>query len=443
MKLKPWFVSTAVLLGSGTLALAQPAPADAPVAPVEASPPVPPTPATPPAEPAPAPTAVVVPVPVEEPAPAKKDDKPAIEAVYDGGLKFSTSDDSFELKLQFRNQVRFEANRKLDDETPTSHNQFTDRFYLPRTRLQAEGHIFDGDARFKVELGMGDSGNFSFLKDGWVEKRLAPKAFLRAGQWKRPFNRMEMVSDFASTFNERALENELAGGGRDLGIALHNDYEKSPAGIEWVVGMFNGFSGGSDRPAFSTTCTDEDTSITCVNSRPTNFPTDFAPAIVGRVAYNSPKIKGYSESDLDGGPLRYSVGAAYKVDLANFAKGSKDSWADNTKHGLEVDALIKVNGLSVHAGAVLMKIQDADAELGFLIQPGYMVVPKKAEVAGRFSLVTEPDRQQIEARAAFNYYFKGHAWKLATDGGFLQFIGDGAKDDKPDLQFRAMMQLQI
>jgi hypothetical protein len=365
-----------------------------------------------------------------------------IEAVYDGGLVFTTADDAFELKIQFRNQMRFEASRSLDGETPARHNQWTNRFYVPRTRLEVDGHLLRDDARYKLEFSFSDSGSYAFLKDMWMEKTLADKLYLRFGQWKRPFNRMEMVSDYASTFNERAIENELAGAGRDLGIALHDGYEKSPAGFEWVVGVFNGFSGGADRPSFSTTCTDEDMSIECINSRPANFPNDFAPAIVARAAYNSPNMKGYSESDLEGGPLRYSIGLAYKVDLANFTDGTKDSWSENMKHGVEVDALIKWKGFALHAGAVLMKIQDADADFGVLVQPAYMVVPRTMEVAGRFALVTDKpnDRNQLEARAAFNYYFKGNAWKLATDGGFLQLTGG---DDKPDLQFRAMLQLQI
>jgi hypothetical protein len=53
------------------------------------------------------------------------------------------------------------------------------------------------------------------------------------------------------------------------------------------------------------------------------------------------------------------------------------------------------------------------------------------------------DRNQIEARAAFNYYWSGHTWKLASDGGFLMFTGDMPASDRPDLQFRVMMQMQI
>jgi hypothetical protein len=171
-------------------------------------------------------------------------------------------------------------------------------------------------------------------------------------------------------------------------------------------------------------------------------------------------MKGYSESDVEGGPLRYAVGASYKVDLANFTRGSRPSWAENSSHGVEIDGIVKAMGFSLHAGFVLMKIRAAspptlasgDPEYGFLIQPGLFVVPKKMEVAARFALITVPavnammesiHRNQIEARAAFNYYFQGHTWKLANDIGWLKLTGDEPAKDGGDLQVRVMLQLTI
>jgi phosphate-selective porin OprO and OprP len=435
-----------VLLG-GTAA-AQPAPTEPAPADPAADPAQPPTTTAPPVEATPP---VEPPPVVEEP---KKDDKPAVTAKYDGGVKFSTADDQYELKLSFRNQVRFESNRSFDEETEARHNQFLNNIYIARARFQAEGHLFGKDNRYKLELGMGDTGSFSFLKDLFIEKRIPESSvYVRFGQWKRPFNRAEMVSDFSSTFNERSIQNELAGGGRSLGVALHNDYEKSP-GIEWTVGMFNTFSGGSDRPGITTTCTSAAMTgaITCVNSRPTTVPTDFGPTLIARVGFNSPKMKGYSESDLEGGPLRYAVGASYKVDLANLTRGSQPSWAENSSHGVEVDGMIKAEGFSTHAGVVLMKIKSGDPEYGFFVQPGLFVVPKKVELAARFALITVPavnaameeiHRNQIEARAAFNYYFHGHTFKLANDIGFLKLTGDEPAADGGDFQARIMLQLQI
>lgn len=407
-------------------------PAPAPAAPTDTTAPAP-APMPPPTEATP---------PVEAP---KHDAKPRVDATYDNGLKLESDDGNYELKLQFRNQVRFESDRPTED-----NSQFLNHFEITRSRFQAEGHVFGDATRFKAELGMGDGGSFSFLKDVYLEHRLAPApVYLRAGQWKRPFNRQEMVSDFASQFNERSIENELAGGGRDIGVALHNDYEKTAEGIEWVFGVFNQFSGGRDRPTIPDVCTTSPTgAVTCVNGRPTTVPLDFGPTLVARAGWNSAKAKGYSEADLEGGPLRYSIAAAYKIDLANFAKHDQPSLADNLSHGLEADWNIKVNGFSFSGGVVMMKLKSADAQYGFVVQPGYMVVPKHVELAGRFALTTHAvgDRNRLEALGAFNYYVHGHRMKIATDFGILKLTGSDpmtmATDD-PDIRVRIMGQLEI
>jgi hypothetical protein len=267
--------------------------------------------------------------------------------------------------------------------------------------------------------------------------------WLRFGQWKRPFNRQELVSDFASELNERAVTAEFVGGGRDLGVALHDDYEKSPDGLEWAAGVFNGFSGGSDRPGLATTCTEDPATmeLECVTPPPSTFPGDFGPAVVARVGWNHGGIKGYSEGDLEGGPLRLAIGAGYKVDLADLAG------ADELSHGVQADAMLKVAGFDLQLGLYLMKLAGADARAGALVQAGYFVIPARAQVAARFAVApTTGTREQLEARAAFDWYWQGHAWKLVSDAGVLQETGDdpmtGLGAD-PVLQVRVMAQLTL
>jgi phosphate-selective porin OprO and OprP len=429
-----------VLTVASSSVIAQPAPAPAPApAPIE---PAPAPEAGPVVEPAPLPVEAapiaVEPTVATEPAPAEKQ-SPVVGVTYDKGLTFASDDEKFQLRIAFRNQLRFELNRPLDDGA-----EWDSKFSAPRIRLQFEGHVFGKDNRYKLELAAGDRGSFSFVRDVFVEKKLADKLWLRLGQWKRPFNRQELVSDFSSEFNERAITAEFVGGGRDMGLAIHNDYEKSPEGLEWVVGVFNRFSGGSDRPTSTPTCsTDDDGDIGCTLPAFSTVPGDMSPAAVARVGWNHGGIKGYSEGDLEGGPLRFAVGLAYKIDFAQLKAGSEESVSDNLSHGVQADAIVKVEGFDLLAGVYMMKLKSADAELGYLAQAGYFIAPKKVQVAGRFALVSEPeDVSLIEARAGFNYYFQGHAWKIVTDAGFLQRTG-GDSDDDPDLQLRTMAQLTL
>jgi hypothetical protein len=179
--------------------------------------------------------------------------------------------------------------------------------------------------------------------------------------------------------------------------------------------------------------------ITCTNGTPSNFPTDFSPAVVVRVGYNKGAVKGYSEGDLDGGPLRWAVGASYKIDLADLSKGGESSVAKNLSHGVGIDAIVKISGFDVQVGGFLMKLKSADAMFGGMIQAGYMVMPKKAQVCARAAAhkLAGTDNYEVEARGAFNYYMAGHAWKIATDAGILKETGGG----KPEIQIRSMAQL--
>jgi hypothetical protein len=373
--------------------------------------------------------------PVEPPVEPEKEGPPPLSVTYDKGILFKTEDESFEARLSLRSQTRFELARSLEDGA-----EFQSKFSVTRIRLQLEGNVFGKDNRYKLEVGLADRGSFSYAKDFFVEKKLGG-LWVRFGQWKRPFSRQELVSDFSGTFNERSIANELAGGGRDIGIAVHNDYEKTPEGIEWVVGLFNGFSGGNDRPKIATTCEQDPVSleITCTNGVPTTLPTDFSPAGVIRVGYNKGKVKGYTEIDTDGGPLRFGVAANYKIDLADLGKGGESSVGKNLSHGIGVDAIVKVNGLDAMVGGFAMKLKSADMAFAAFAQLGYMVVPKKVHVGGRFAFreIAGTDNKELEVRAALNYLFAGHAFKIATDGGFLKVTGGG----DPEIQIRSMVQL--
>ncbi len=358
-----------------------------------------------------------------------------VHVTYDRGTIIASDDGGFEVKLTVRNQLRAESTRPTEDGAETS-----SRFYVPRSRLGFEGRVFGDATRFKVEVALGDRGSFGFLRDVYVERALAARTvWLRAGQWKRPFNRQELVGDFSSEFNERANTAEFAGGGRDLGIAVQSEVERSPDGLEWVVGVFNAFSGGADRPSITTTCTEEQPmTIDCTTSNATNVPADFGPAVVARVGWNHGGIKAYSEGDLERGPLRFAVGAAYKVDLADGGERS---------HGGQLDAIVKVEGLDVEVGGFAMKLASANkTRFGAMIQGGYFVTPK-LQLAARFAVApTTPARDQLEVRAAINWYWQGHAFKWANDVGVLQQTGEDPTtmaSDEPELQLRSMLQLML
>jgi len=408
--------------------------------------PAPPVDQPPPGDAAPA----IAPQPADQPAagaesaasppqPAVADAPPPLYARYNRGLELATAAGEFKARIGLYSQVRFESTLPTE---PGS--EFANHVYLPRTRLILDGNAFGATNRYKLELSLGDKGGFGFIKDFYVDKNLGPFS-IRFGQWKRPWERQEIVSDFAIQFNERTAVSDYAGSGRDLGFAIHNRYEQSPQGIEWAFGVFNQFSGGNEKPITPTTCTQATMAISCTTGTPTNVPRDWSPALVARVGWNSKGIKGYSEGDLEGGPLRYAVAVGYKIDLANFSAGKQASKLDNMSHGLEADALIKISGFSLELEGFLMKLKSADATFGALAQAGMFVRPKQVELAAQVAVSpTTGDRKELELRGAVNWYWADHRWKLQTDVARLQQTGRDpttmAKDD-PDYQVRSMVQL--
>lgn len=437
--------TSAVLSSSLLLLLASPAFAQGTTptpTPAPTPPPSTPTPTTPTPEPGPEPTTAPEPAPAPTPeAPATTpepvadphampvDSEPTVSAKYDKGFTLATSDEEFELKAGIRSQFRIEMFRADQDDA-----EFESHFVVPRLRLQLEGFAFGEENTYKVEFDMANKG-FSVLKDFFINHAFSPTLQIRAGQWKKPFSRHQMVSDFGSEFNERAIADEWAGAGRDLGVALHSGYEKSPDGVEWAVGLFNGTG---DKPKQTVTCADPADPETCVPSTPTDVPADFDPELVARIGWNTGGIKGYSEGDLEGGPLRLGVAAGYRLNFNQLQKDADDSLI--LEHGFELDGLLKVENFDAQAGLFFLKVGDADLDLGFLAQAGYFVVPKIAEFAARFSLIPDEaveDESLMETRLAFDWYFEGHNFKWATDAGFLT----STAADTSDIQVRSQIQL--
>lgn len=415
-------LAVAAVLAPG-LALAQPTPsaapmpddstsADAPVAEVTAT------------------TTVEAPAVDSAPMPPAADDK-SVDVTYDKGLTFRSRDEAYELKLGLRSQFRWDVARKDVDDT-----EFQSKFLLPRLRLQLEGHAFGKAHPYKIEFDFANKGS-AILKDAWVEHAVRKDLRVRAGQWKRPFNRQEIVSDFGSELVERSIMNEFVGGGRDLGVALHNNYEKSPDGLEWAIGVFNGTG---EKAASTITCepgaTPADPPV-CTSTTPTNVPSDIGPALVVHAGWNSGGIKGYSEGDLEGGPLRFAAAVSYRMnphDLDEDAAGDLD-----IEHAVVADAMVKVSGLAASIAVGLVKDGQADAEVALYGQASYLLVPKKLLAAARFAQVPIGDESRHELLGGFDYFVHGHNLKIMADAGVLHTTGTGTSD----LQVRTQLQLQL
>ncbi len=339
---------------------------------------------------------------------------------YKKGFFITSADDKFSLVTQGRVQGRAEW---LNQDGANK-----DNFSIARARLTLKGHAFSKDIKYKFQSDFG-KGNV-VLKDFYVDWKVGEKAIVRVGQYKRPFSRQQINSSGRLELVDRAITDKEFGGGRDIGVMVHNNYEKSPE-LEWAFGVFNGTG---DKAAFDAAV---DPATGEVDVKVSNVPDQMQPAFVARAGINRGGIKGYSEADLEGGPMRFAVGGSVLVALDNDAD-------DESTVRAEVDGVMKQNGLSVSGAVFVATAQDGEGfadqamdKYGAHAQAGYMLNKKHQAVARYAVVIPDADGEDPshEITGGFSLYEFAHGFKWQTDLG--------ARVDPDDTRILARTQLQL
>lgn len=366
-----------------------------------------------PEAPPPPPEAPPLPVPahVEEirvlPDPPKEQPK---NAGFDRGFFVRSDDEKYLLRISGRFQPFFDLTRV--DAT----GDYKGQFEMRRMRVVFEGNLHTKSLLYKLQTDFGKG--VPSVKDAHFDVKLAKDTWLRFGQWKRPFSRQLITSSGRLEMTERSITDKAFGAGRDVGIALRNDYEKSPE-FEWTIGVFNGTG---EAPVLSGAVTvDPATGMGTIGATTlTNVPAEFKPALVARAGYNHGPLKGYSEADLEGGPLRFGVAASVWLE-----GDMDDNGASNQK--AELDYIVKANGFSTTGGLYAMTDEDTTADanvfdastslVGFHVQAGYTFKKHWAAV-GRYAYTNDPRQKaktakdQQEIAATVDHYAFGHDAKV-------------------------------
>jgi hypothetical protein len=360
--------------------------------------------------------------------------EPAPEVGYKKGFFVNSADGKHSLTVQGRVQARYQ-HESLDGGADDRETE--NAFSIARARLTLKGHAFSDDIKFKFQTDFGKGG--ATLKDFLIDYALRPGVIVRAGQWKRPLSRQQINSSGSLELVDRAITDKAFGAGRDIGVAVHNNYEKSPD-LEWIVGVFNGTG---EKPVLTgDVVVDPMTGEgEIVGGGFSNVPDHILPAVVARVGINRNGIKGYSEADLEGGPLRFGVGASVLSEL--------DTDGDDSSRVVgEVDYVVKSAGFSTTGGVYVASAQDGAgfgdqsyAALGAHVQAGYMLAGIY-QPALRVALVDPDgdDNNTTEITGGFSVYAFEHGFKWQTDVGAL--IGQVAgADSTTDLLARTQLQL--
>jgi hypothetical protein len=301
--------------------------------------------------------------------------EPSFRAGYDRGFFLSDAEDRYRVALNMMLQLRY-AYDALEGAADRS------RFSVPRARLSLSGHLLSRDLTYKVTAEFGNA-NVSLL-DAFVDFAIAPDLLhVRAGAWKVPYSRGVITSATRMDFPDPSSILGTFGTARDIGVGLHNDYERSPE-LEWFAGVFNGT--GNATSFLGTSDFDPATGVGTATVRPQNTPGFFRPIFVARIGLNLGGMAGYSEADLEGGAPRFAAAASTRLDL------DLDG-GDDASSVANVDLAFKAYGLSM-SGAFLARWaqtgrgygdQDLDV-LGAFVQAGY-VIDETVEPIARYEVL--------------------------------------------------------
>ncbi len=307
------------------------------------------------------------------------------------------------------------------------------------------------------------------LMDLYFDTKLKRNLTVRAGQYKIPFTRYRIQSFQRLTFVDWSIVTKYFGAERQLGIAVHNGYEKAPA-LAYAAGLFSGVNARSSHAV----------GLASIFGEPVSNPSDlsaasarseFHPEFVAHVSYNANGIDVSTDSDADGGGVRYSfaISAAWDIDPAVY---------QDLALRLSPEYLIKYRHFAL-MGAAFIGFVDINgtqrtrsAMTGALLQ-GAWRVNRRFELAARYADVdidaavadaslaraaaimdgSDDDdtvnqykdagkvRGEREGTVAVTIYLDEHNLKVQNDAGFT--VRDRIDHDRTDYLVRSQIQLSF
>ena len=347
-------------------------------------------------------------------------------AKFGKGVNFTAPDSSMNLKISFRFQTLFVAEKLLSGGSPIEKEMM-----VRRARLKFDGFAFTPRLVYKIELGISNRDNGNVIPQGSNAANLILDAVLKYslfknteiwfGQTKLPGNRERVVSSQKLQFVDRSLVNSEYNLDRDIGLQLHHQFNVGKAVINDIYAVSLGQGRNITAP---------DTGGLSYTGRLEILP------------FGEFKGEGdYFESDLAREPtpkLAFGVGYSYNNNAMR-KNGELGSFLNETRNlkTFFSDITLKYKGWSV-ASEYMNKQSDGSPLLkdasnyfntgdGWNVQSGYLF-KNNIEIAGRYTLVNPSD---IIIRAGKNYkvkeytlglskYISGHSLKIQTDMGYIK-----------------------
>jgi hypothetical protein len=244
------------------------------------------------------------------------------------------------------------------------------------------------------------------MMDYYLDLTLEKNLRLRYGQYKVPFTVYRIESFQALTLVDWAIVTKGFGAERQMGLSIHNGYEKPPR-LGYALGVFTGVNARAAHAVYLPKLYDEEIPNPSDLSGSAPY-AEFHPEIVLNLSYNRNGIDVRSGSDGCRSGLRYSAALSAAWDL-------DPEPHQDLKLRLAPELLLKCRGASIrgigYAGFVELAGCD-ETELGMtgaLVESAYRF-NGRYEVAARFATVDFTDKLLDDASS---YLASGDS---STDG---------------------------
>lgn len=309
---------------------------------------------------------------------------------YDKGFYIGSADKKYELRLNGRLQGRASYQYKNEK------NEIG--LTIPQARVSLNGHAFDDRFGYGIQLGF-DEGQFK-LQDFFANFGIFPDHMqLKVGQFIGGYSWLEGIQAARQEFVDRSIVHSKFKLGSVTGLSFNNG---KIGAITWDIGIYAG-------------------GISEESGRRLGIAS-------GSISYNHNQIDTTSETDFEGGGLRFAG------TLGAFAKMQVYDW-DFVGYGTSLGGLVKFQGTSVNAGLyagvpeaprgfdqnkgkITQDITKDDTKIGALVQAGHLF-QQRYGVGARYGLITGPAKVTTyhEVLGSLSLYVFNHDLKVQLDGG--------------------------
>ncbi len=345
---------------------------------------------------------------------------------WNKGTRLEFPDSGFTTSITTLVQARYEFIDRQED----AGEQNSSGFSVNRARLTLAGTALHGEFAYKLQtdfLGTdndSESDETASVRDAYVQwQPCNDGSGVRMGQFRTAVSRQFNTEQWAMQFADRSRVSEFFTLGRSNGAMAFGGV--ADGYLQASGGLFNGESDeeGLNRAPVDT----EHAGVVSLRLNP-----------LGR-------MNPYEEGDMEWGEdIALSFGATYAKTAFDVATGaSKD---DVDSQIVNADANFKIAGLSGHAEFFYRNVRFRDAgttePIGFYLQSGYFLIPRKLEFAGRYGYLDCDDGEVSgvcsgvdkinEVSATVNYYFWRHSLKaqFGYDVGNQDLVGGDDRNDR-------------